>query len=237
MQKGMFSTWRSFTAIVLILGSVLFQVSAWMPLTALTDSKGTFVYLLPPQGLLEVVFHHQTLWWWTNALFMGSILVTILGLALLSMLLREAGDRVFSQLGLILFTFGAALWFIQLAFRLSIDLWAAREMARTGVLPNFYVPLSLWTHVLFVIYSILAFSALVLYGRSVLSSRLSPQWVGWLVIVYGLAGLGLLGFTGDAPPFLNYVMPILIGIVLLRWSKLSTRSLREEKEKMYAKSY
>jgi hypothetical protein len=49
MQKGMFWTWRRFTGIVLILGGVLFQVSVWMPLTALTDSKGTFVYSCPPR--------------------------------------------------------------------------------------------------------------------------------------------------------------------------------------------
>ena len=44
MQKRMYWTWRRFTGIVLILGGVLFQVSAWMPLTTLTYSKGTFVY-------------------------------------------------------------------------------------------------------------------------------------------------------------------------------------------------
>ena len=42
-----------------------------------------------------------------------------------------------------------------------------------------------------------------------------PHWVGWLAIVYGLAGLGLLGFIGDAPPFLHHLIPLLIGILLL----------------------
>jgi hypothetical protein len=49
----------------------------------------------------------------------------------------------------------------------------------------------------------------------VLSTLVLPHWVGWLAIVYGLAGLRLLGFTGDAPPFLHYLMPLLIGILLL----------------------
>jgi len=77
-----FWTWRRFTGIVLILGGVLFQGSAWIPLTIgstpLTDSKGTFIYLLPPQEVLGVVLHHQALWWWTNAFFMGSTIVTML---------------------------------------------------------------------------------------------------------------------------------------------------------------
>lgn len=172
--------------------------------------------------MLDVVFHHQTLWWWTNAFFMVSIMVTMLGLALLTTLLREAGDRIFSQLGLILFVFGATLWFLQLAFWLSIDPWAAQEMARTGVMPDYYVPLTLWTQALFVIYTLLAFCALAVYGGAMLSTRVLPQWMGWLAIVYGLAGLGVAGFTaGTAPgPWLQYLLPIVIGILLLRRSQV-----------------
>ena len=75
MLHRTFWTWRPFTGIVLILGGVLFLGSAWIPLTLgpptpLTDSKGTFIYQLSPQATLDVVLHHQTLWWWTNAFFM-----------------------------------------------------------------------------------------------------------------------------------------------------------------------
>lgn len=229
-------TLRRFTGIVLILGGVLYQGSAWIPITTLTDSKGTAIYLLPPREWLSVVFHHQTLWWWTCAFFMGSIMVTLLGLALLTTLLREAGERIFSQLGLILFVFGATLWFLQLTCWLSIDPWAAQEMARTGVMPDYYVPLTLWTQALFVIYTILAFCALAAYGGAILSTRVLPQWMGWLAIVYGLAGLGLLDFTGDVPPFFYYLMPIVIGILLLlRRYRVPTRSHHEE-ESIVAKT-
>ena len=182
----------------------------------MTDSKGTFIYLLPPQEVLGVVLHHQALWWWTNAFFMGSTIVTLLGLALLTTLLREAGGRSFSQLGLILFVLAATLWLIQRAVPLSIDPGAAQEMARTGVMPDYYVPLTLWTQALFVIYTLLAYCALVAYGGAMLSTRVLPKFMGWLAIVYGLAGLGLMWFTGDVPPFLYYLLPMVIGILLLR---------------------
>lgn len=129
-------------------------------------------------------------------------------------LLRDAGDRTFSQVGLIAFVFGAVLWVINLAFRLSIDPWAAQETAKTGEIPEFYVPLTHWTGALFVIYTILAFSALAVYGGAILSMGVLPHWVGWLAIVYGLAGLGLVGFTGDSLPFLHHLMPLLMGILL-----------------------
>ena len=75
MLHRTFWTQRRFTGLVLLLGGVLFLGSAWIPLTLgpptpLTDSKGTFIYQLSPQATLDVVLHHQTLWWWTNAFFM-----------------------------------------------------------------------------------------------------------------------------------------------------------------------
>ncbi len=162
-----------------------------------------------------LVFAHPRLWRWGTILFISGVVVTALALAMLTGLLRDAGDRTFSHLGLIAFVFGAVLWVICLAFRLSIDPWVAQETAKTGEVPEFYVPLTRWTGVLFVIYTILVFSALAAYGGAVLSTGVLPHWVGWISIVYGLAGLGLLGFTGDAPPFLHHLMPLLIGILLL----------------------
>jgi len=211
-MKSTFWTQRRFTGITLIVGCLLFLAGTPMPLT---DTKGNFIYGLPPQEWLRVIFDHPVLWQWANILFISGVVVTILGLAMLTSLLRDAGDRTFSQLGLIAFAFGAVLWVIILAFRLSIDPWAAQETAKTAVLPEFYVPLTRWTGVLFVIYTVLAFSALAAYGGAVLSTHVLPQWVGWLCIVYGLAGLGSLGFTGDAPPLLHHLMPIVIGILLL----------------------
>lgn len=212
MLRSTFWTYQHFTGLALILGSLLFFVGAGMPLR---DQKGAFIYGLPPQEWLRVIFDHPVLWQWANMLFISGVVLTILGLTLLTALFREAGDRAFSPVGLVAFAFGAVLWVINLAFRLSIDPWAAQETARTAVMPDFYVPLTLWTHALFVLYTILAFSALAMYGGALLSTHILPPWVGWVSIVYSLAGLGLLGFTGDAPPFLHHLMPLLIGILLL----------------------
>jgi hypothetical protein len=100
---------------------------------------------------------------------------------------------------------------------------AAQETARIGIVPNYFVQFILWTQPLLVISTILAFSALVAYGGAILSTRLLPHWVGWLSILYGLAGLMLATFTGgNVPPFLNHLIPIVIGVLLLlRWSQVS----------------
>ena len=62
-----------------------------------------------------------------------------------------------------------------------------------------------------------------------LSTGVLPHWVGWIALVYGLAGLGLFGFTGDSYPFMHHLLPILMGILLLlRRSQLPARSHGEE---------
>jgi len=99
-------------------------------------------------------------------------------------------------------------------FRLSVDLWAAQETGKAGLVPTVYEPLKLWILSLFVIYSVLAQSGMVAYGAALLSTRVLPHWLGWTSIVFSLAGLSLLAFTGDAPPLMYYLMPMLMGILL-----------------------
>ena len=170
---------------------------------------------MPPQQWLAVVYTHPTLWGWTSALFLSGTLVTLLGFALLARLLEGAGDRGFSYLGLIALLFGAVFWVIVLGFRLSIDPWAAQETARTGVMPDFYVPLSQWTLPLFVVCTILTFLGAAAYGGALVSTRLLPHGLGWVTIVYSLAALGLVVAFGNAPPLLHYLLPIAMGILLL----------------------
>lgn len=226
MAKKPFWTERRFTGLALILGCVLFLAGAGLPVT---DNTGTFIYSLPPQQWLGVVYTHSTLWWWVNVLILSGTLVTLLGFAQLTTLLRGAGDRAFSQLGLMALGFGAVLWVIQLAFRLSIDFSAAQETARTGVMPAFYVPLREWTDALFAVYTILTFLAAMGFGGALVFTRLLPRWLGWVTIVYSLAGLGVFAAAHDMPPLFHYLLPFVMGILLLlRRSQLPAASHRKE---------
>jgi len=91
-----------------------------------------------------------------------------------------------------------------------------QETARTGVVPGYYLPFNSTTQPLFVMYTILTFSALAVYGGAVLSTRVLPHWVGWLAIVYGLLGLVSAGFVGgNVPPLVHYLLPMVMGILLL----------------------
>lgn len=212
MMHLTFWTRRRFTGITFLISCLLYVgAGALLP----KDPQGNYMVTLPERSQLLVVFAHPTLWQWDLGLYISGVLVMLLGLAMLTLLFRDAGDQMFSPLALITFLFGAVLMVIFLTSHLGGDPVAAQETAQTGVLPNYYLPFHEWARVLFVIYSILAFSALILYGGAMLSTHVLPHWVGWLAIVYGLAGLGLVEVTGDADPFFHLVLPLVIGILLL----------------------
>jgi hypothetical protein len=230
-EDGMFHrtfwTERRFTGIILILGCLLYLAAVgFMP----RDAQGTLLVLLPDRAALLLVAARPSLFQWSMSLFIGGSIVTPLGLTMLTGILRDAGDRTFSSLGLIAALFGAVLWVIYLGLFLGLGLLAGQETARTGVVPAYYAPVNATTQPLFVIYTLLTFAALLAYGGAVLNTRVLPHWVGWVTIVYTLLNLVTAGFAGgNAAPVVHYLMPMVMGILLLlQRSRLPARNQSEE---------
>ncbi len=199
---------------LLILGSVIVLSSAALYMFV-RDESTPIIFGQPPRVWLRLVGKHPSLWFWATLSLIAGPIVTLMGFGLLSALLHGAGDPGYAQLGLLALAFGAVLWVINLAARLSIDPWAAKLLAETGAIPESYTAISLWTGVLFAIYTVLTFAALALYGGAILATPSLPHWVGWASILYGLAGLVYFAVMRDAPPFLHYLMPVLLGVLLL----------------------
>ena len=212
-MSSTFWTEPHFTGIALMLGSLLFLGGAGM---TPRDEQGTFIYSLPQRAQLLLIAKHTRLWKWSASFCISGVVVTLLGLALLASLLREAGDRLFSLPGLIAFGFGAVLWVIHLASRPSIDPWAAQETANTGLIPDVYEPITRWRWMLFVLYTVLAFSALAAYGgRGALD--FSAARVGGLdrhCLRPGWAG-GVRGHQGCPTRISHHMLPLVIGVLLL----------------------
>jgi hypothetical protein len=115
--------------------------------------------------------------------FMCATLGTALGLGMLTLLLQRAGDPGYSAAGVLALAIGAVLWISNLAARLSIDPWAGKEPAATGIVPSIYEPLSRCNGVLFAIFTILTFSGVTAFGEAILATSLLPHWLGWAAIV------------------------------------------------------
>jgi hypothetical protein len=75
------------------------------------------------------------------------------------------------------------------------------------------------------IYTALAFASIALFGASILITGLITRWIGWAAVAWGI-GWGLLfvgawfSTGGFDYPVLHHVIPLLIGVALLRESAL-----------------
>lgn len=184
---------------LLIVGAVIF----WLGAT-------TF-----PGMSLEEITANLPAHLWTSGTFLLAVFITLVGLALFTLALREAGDRFLSILGLLAFAFGSIFWTMHVAFRLTVMPWAADEFSRTAMPPAWFQPWRNWSGLLFGIYSVLANLALVAYGGAILETGLLVRWAGWTCVV-----LGLLAAPSFGPPLFIHLTPWLVGILLVRRAKL-----------------
>lgn len=208
------STIARVSGALVILGCALVLASAALYMFV-KDAKGPIIFGQPPREWLRLVGEHLALWRWATIVFLAGPLMTVAGFAGLTALLGKSGDPGFGQMALLAAALGAAFWITNLAARLTVDPWAAKELARTGAIPEAYTAISAWTSALYVVYTILTFAGLAAYGGAILASSPLPGWVGWTAIIYGIAGLLFFALMRDAPPFLHYLVPIVIGVLLL----------------------
>lgn len=201
------------TGAILLLSSII-ALGIW-PYMLVKDKGGPVIFGQPPREWLRLVHEHPRAWRWATLSFVGAILVTTFGLLLFAGLFRRAGDPGFADVGLLAFGFGALLWVVHLAARISVDPWAGEELAAKGSVPEVFTAIGRWNGALFILFTILAFGGMLLFGAAILATGMLPQWLGWVTIVYSAAGLVILVITRDALPIMHHLMPLVIGIVLL----------------------
>ncbi|KRE22392.1 hypothetical protein ASG80_10720 [Agromyces sp. Soil535] len=133
---------------------------------------------------------------WERGFVIAAVLVSVLGLALLEQLLRDAGAVILPRLAFVTYLVGAIVLISAEAFVIA---------GRGYLEPQI---------VLFVVLACLAQAA---YGVALVQSRLVAAWVGWLTIAWNVGALGILAllFPNVYYPVLHFIAPVIIGIALL----------------------
>jgi hypothetical protein len=136
---------------------------------------------------------------WERSFIMASVVLTAIGLVLLEGYLQNTNGYILARAGATAYLFGAV--FIVAAEALSLNQGSQ----------NLYP--------LIVIHVVLALLAQAVVGAALLQSGLLPAWIGWVTIVWNIAFLVVLPVTSPRDmyyPILHHVMPLVIGIALLR---------------------
>jgi hypothetical protein len=155
------------------------------------------VFMWNASNTLKCFPETPTYFMWERGLLMAGFAIAALGVALLEIILSEAGVAVLARLGATAFLIGTVLALVAEAGILSEAGSTTSLMATTMV-------------VLFVAEAIL--------GGALLASHLSPDWVGWAVLVWNIGWLIILPVVSPRDlyyPILPFVPALLIGIALL----------------------
>ncbi len=147
-------------------------------------------------------------------LFAVGWIVQLLGLGLLTRLLAQAGRGQLATLACSLVFVAVILSVLYSTFRMSVELWAAQEAARTGAIPALFAPLEAWTSSFFRLAYQAHFIAIAGFGWAILRARLLPPWLGWAAIGWSVFWF-VAALAGVGAPAIPFLMPAAIGVALL----------------------
>jgi hypothetical protein len=180
-------------AITIIVGSVIFIAAAFSPISR--------IFGMPDAGeRLEVILAAPNQWLVAQLLFALGSVVTVIGIGLLAFRTAGHDSSVYLTSSAVLMAVGAVLWSWHVYMR-AVD----PALFTAGEVP-------LW---LFAGYSLLTMAGLASLGTALLQTVL-PSWVGWLAIGSAALFLVLAIAFRDMPPFVYYLITLIIGVMLYR---------------------
>ena len=190
---------------LLLSGGIVFMVGAVSPPWE--------QWYAPLQRALQVIGRHRIAWFWIHTCFVVGVILTILGFVALAHGLRETPAGLLASMVGVAYGTGAVFWLVNIAFRGTVQVWAADAVVRTGAVPPEYEPLRHWAGLLFSFYMFLAYLATAGLGWLMLRAGLVPRWAAWLAVIFGLTGGGVVGMS---VPFVVHIPLMVIGAFLLR---------------------
>ena len=201
--------WR-WTGILLLAGGVVFWTGAFTPPYKWWMTRDTREYL-------TLIYQHKTAWYFIAGTFVVGVILSVIGMQLFSLSLQRAGQHVFPQIGATAFSFGSLFWILNLAFRVTVTVWAAMQLAEHQALEASFKSWMDWTNVIFAIYMVLAYFAIGCMGYAVFQSQILPAWLAWFLMIFGFGGslLYMVRLPLFDPPLMVHLPLMVAGIVIL----------------------
>jgi hypothetical protein len=177
--------------LLLIAGSVVFLVGAAVGVPRVFTEPA-------PQARLRLLTEHPAMWRAAQPLYGLGAIIAAAGVGWLAAAAATPGTRAALAVACLALAVGALAW----AWSLYLRATRIAEFA-FGKLPG-------WP---FATYVLLTIGGLALLGAGLLAARY-PAWLGWLTLGTDLLFLTGYLWLGDIPPFVLYLLLLLIGVVL-----------------------
>ena len=179
-------------AAFLLVGSVLFIIAAFMPVSQ--------VYIAPtPPAKLQIIYSDRTAWTASQVLFGLGASIAAIGLGFVAYHLRATPGAVWAYVGLGAVILGAVFWEGYVYLR-TIDPGGFAEGGPVG-----------W---LFPAYALLTQFGLLVFGVAYLLAGY-PSWLGGITITGAVIFFIVFLILKDIPPFFYYILTFIAGIRLI----------------------
>lgn len=208
MELQNIQLWR-WAGILLAAGGIIFWVGACTPPYKWWMTKDMKEYL-------TLIYDNKKIWYFIAATFAVGMILTVFGMQLFSLSLQRAGQSIWPQIGFVAFSFGSIFWILNIAFRATVTVWAANQLADNNVLEPAFKTWMDWTNLIFAIYMVLAYFGVGCMGYSLYQLTVLPMWLAWLCMIFGFGGsvLYLCRFPFFDPPLMVHTPLIITGIYI-----------------------
>lgn len=177
---------------LLILGALVFNIAAFAPFNM------RFFTSSSAESRALMIERSPWLWRVLCVLFMAGAVLTVAGLALLALDL----SIWWLWLGLAAAVAGTYFWLRINLFRLAAVAQAVGNNPSAG---------RSW----FRRYVLLTQAAWIVFGMAILATPALPSWLGWGLVGVTALTFALYAITRDLPPFVFYLLMLVVGGVLL----------------------
>ena len=203
--------WR-WSGILLLAGGIIFWIGAFTPPYKQWMTRDIKEYL-------EIIHANPINWYVINGCFAAGMILTLLGVQLFSQALLGSGSsKIFTNIGVTSFVFGITLWVLNIAFRLTVTVWAANNLAETGQVYESFKTWMDWTNLIFAFYMVLAYFGTGCLGIALKDLQVLPDWLSWFLIIFGFAGsVGyIIRIPLFDPPLMVHLPFLLLGFMILQ---------------------
>ena len=193
-------------ALLLLIGGVVFLVGAcWPPWEQ---------WYSPLKRSLQIIGEHRAAWYWIHTCFVIGVVLTMLGFVELASARHRAGiGNTLTDLTAAAYIIGAVFWLVSIAFRMTVQVWAANEVVASGEIPTSYEAWHRFSGMLFMFYMALAYLACAGLGWDVLRTGMVTRWAGWFAIAFGLSAGAIVGRN---IPLMVHIPMMIVAVMLLR---------------------
>ena len=205
--------WR-WTGILLLAGGVIFWIGACTPPYRQWMTHDVREYL-------TIIYNNQTNWYVIGGTFLVGVTITLFGMQLWRLVLTQAGQDVWPHIGFTAFAFGAVFWILNIAFRLTVTVWAAKQLGEGNELVPYFKTLMDWTNLGFAVYMVLAYFGTGCMGYALLQSDTLAPWVAWTCMAMGFGGsvLYIVRFPLFDPPLMVHTPLMIAGVMMILRSR------------------